>query len=79
MLLLPPLSDLVPRGTGVPTFRRIENRTHDNVAFRVIAENKRPGHESVRDFRKCDLEALAGPLWQNLRLRLEQVLWNLAM
>lgn len=73
-LLPPPLSELVPRDTGVPTSRQIENRTHGNVALRVIAENRRPGHESVRDFRKCNFEALAGLLWQNLRLRLEQVL-----
>lgn len=54
--------------TGVPSSRQIEKRTHEDVAFRVIAANRHPDHDSICDFRKRHLKALAGLFVQVLRL-----------
>ena len=54
--------------TGVPSSRQIEKRTHEDVAFRVIAANRHPDHDSICDFRKRHLKALAGLFVQILRL-----------
>ena len=54
--------------SGVPSSRQIENRTHEDVAFRVIAANSHPDHDSICEFRKRHLKALAGLFVQILRL-----------
>jgi len=54
--------------TGVPSSRQIEKRTYEDVAFRVIAANMHPDHDSVCEFRKRHLKALAGLFVQILRL-----------
>jgi transposase len=54
--------------TGVPSSRQIEKRTHEDVAFRVIAANRHPDHDSLCEFRKRHLKALAGLFVQVLRL-----------
>lgn len=54
--------------TGTPSSRQIEKRTHEDVAFRVIAANRHPDHDSICDFRKRHLEALAALFVQILRL-----------
>jgi transposase len=54
--------------TGVPSSRQIEKRTHEDVAFRVIAVNRHPDHDSICEFRKRHLKALAGLFVQILRL-----------
>jgi transposase len=54
--------------TGVPSSRQIEKRTFEDVAFRVIAANRHPDHDSVCEFRKRHLKALAGLFVQILRL-----------
>jgi len=54
--------------TGVPSSRQIEKRTYEDVAFRVIAANGHPDHDSICDFRKRHLKALAGLFLQALRL-----------
>jgi len=54
--------------TGVPGSRQIEKRTHEDVAFRVIAANRHPDHDSICEFRKRHLKALAGLFVQILRL-----------
>lgn len=54
--------------TGVPSSRQIEKRTHEDVAFRVIAANKHPDHDSICEFRRRHLKALAGLFVQILRL-----------
>src|SRR3972149_6581209 len=46
--------------TGRPSSRRIERATHEDVAFRVIAGDRHPDHDSIAAFRKQHLEALAG-------------------
>jgi transposase len=54
--------------TGVPSSRQIEKRTYEDVAFRVIAANRHPDHDSICEFRKRHLRALAGLFVQILRL-----------
>jgi len=54
--------------TGVPSSRQIEKRTHEDVAFRVIAGNRHPDHDSICEFRKRHLKSLAGLFVQILRL-----------
>ena len=54
--------------TGVPSSRQIEKRTYEDVAFRVIAANRQPDHDSICEFRKRHLKALAGLFVQILRL-----------
>jgi transposase len=38
--------------TGVTSSRRIERKTQEDVAFRVIAANQSPDHSRIADFRK---------------------------
>ena len=54
--------------TGVPSSRQIEKKTYEDVAFRVIAANRHPDHDSICEFRKRHLKALAGLFVQILRL-----------
>ena len=54
--------------TGVPSSRQIEKKTYEDVAFRVIAANRHPDHDSICEFRKRHLKALAGLFVQALRL-----------
>jgi transposase len=54
--------------TGVPSSRQIEKKTHEDVAFRVIAANRHPDHDSICDFRKRHIKALAALFVQILRL-----------
>lgn len=54
--------------TGVPSSRQIEKKTIEDVAFRVIAANRHPDHDSICDFRKRHLKALADLFVQALRL-----------
>ena len=53
---------------GKPSSRRIEQATYDDVAFRVIAADQHPDHDSIADFRKRHLAALSGLFLQVLRL-----------
>jgi transposase len=54
--------------TGIPSSRQIEKRTYEDVAFRVITANRQPDHDSICDFRKRHLKALAGLFVKILRL-----------
>jgi transposase len=54
--------------TGVPSSRQIEKKTYEDVPFRVIAANRHPDHDSICDFRKRHLKALADLFLQTLRL-----------
>ncbi len=45
---------------GVASSRRIAQRLHEDIAFRVLAANNTPDFRTVSDFRKDHLEALAG-------------------
>jgi transposase len=53
---------------GVPSSRKIERKTHEDVAFRVIAGGGHPDHSRISDFRRVHLEALAGLFVEVLRL-----------
>ena len=53
---------------GVPSSRKIEKRTHEDVAFRVIAGNTHPDHTCISEFRRIHLNALAELFVQVLRL-----------
>jgi len=49
--------------TGVPSSRQIEKRNYEDVAFRVVAANRQPDHDSIFEFRKRHLKAHR-PLFQ---------------
>lgn len=41
--------------TGVFSSRKLERATHDSVAFRFIAANEHPDHDTLAAFRRCFL------------------------
>ena len=53
---------------GVASSRRIAQRLHDDVAFRVLAANNTPDFRTISDFRKDHLAALTGLFSQVLEL-----------
>jgi len=53
---------------GVPSSRKIEQRTHEDIAFRVVAGNTHPDHSCISEFRRIHLAALSGLFVQVLRL-----------
>jgi transposase len=53
---------------GVTSSRAIERASYDNVAFRYLAADQHPDHDTIADFRQRHLEALAGLFVQALRL-----------
>ena len=53
---------------GVPSSRKIEKRTHEDVAFRVLAGNTHPDHTRISEFRRIHLQALTRLFVQVLRL-----------
>ena len=54
--------------TGVASSRRIAQRLHEDIAFRVLAANNTPDFRTISDFRKDHLEALADLFLQALEL-----------
>lgn len=53
---------------GVTSSRRIEKATVDDVAFRYLAANQHPDHDTIANFRRQHLDALANLFVQVLRL-----------
>ena len=53
---------------GVSSSRRIAQRLHEDIAFRVLAANNTPDFRTIRDFRKDNLDALSGLFLQVLAL-----------
>ena len=53
---------------GVASSRRIAQRLHEDVAFRVLAANNTPDFRTISDFRKDHLAALTGLFLQVLML-----------
>lgn len=53
---------------GVYSSRKIETRTHEDVAFRYLAGDQHPDHSSIAEFRKRHLTALGGLFTQALLL-----------
>lgn len=53
---------------GITSSRKIEKATYEDVAFRVIAGDQHPDHDTIASFRKTHLRALSGLFFQVLRL-----------
>ena len=53
---------------GVPSSRKIENKTYEDIAFRILAAGYHPDHDTIADFRKTHLGALKGLFLQILIL-----------
>ena len=53
---------------GRVSSRKIEKATYEDVAFRVLACNQHPDHDSIAEFRKRHLQELAKLFVQVLRL-----------
>lgn len=53
---------------GVYSSRKIEARTYEDIAFRFLAADSHPDHDTIAEFRRRHLEALAGLFTQALRL-----------
>ena len=53
--------------TGVFSSRKLEQATHDSIAFRYIAANTHPDHDTIANFRKRFLEQLQ-PLFLQILL-----------
>ena len=53
---------------GVYSSRKIETRTFEDVAFRYLSGDQHPDYDTIAEFRKRHLEALAGLFTQALLL-----------
>jgi len=53
---------------GKPSSRKIERATYEDVAYRVIAGDQHPDHDTISDFRHQHLKALSGLFVQVLLL-----------
>lgn len=53
---------------GVPSSRKIERRTHEDIAFRVLSANTHPDHKSISEFRRIHLSSLTTLFVQVLKL-----------
>ncbi len=53
---------------GVPSSRKIEKETYEDIAFRILAAGYHPDHDTIADFRKTHLGALKGLFLQILIL-----------
>lgn len=53
---------------GISSSRRIERATYDDVAFRYLAADQHPDHDTIANFRREHLTALAGLFVQALQL-----------
>ena len=63
--------------TGVYSSRKIEQATHDSVAFRYISVNTHPDHDTIATFRKRFLDQLKPLFVQILMLAHEMGLMKL--
>lgn len=57
--------------SGVHSSRKIERATYDSVAFRYVAANTRPDHDTLVTFRRCflkEVKALFNALAQGGRI-----------
>ncbi len=53
---------------GLPSSRKIEKATYEQVAFRILTADQHPDHDTIADFRKRHLDILSGLFVQILRL-----------
>lgn len=54
--------------TGTVSSRQIEKKCQEDIAFRVLSGNQKPDHETISEFRRVHLSALAGLFVQVLKL-----------
>lgn len=54
--------------TGVFSSRKLENATHDSVAFRFVAADEHPDHNTLNTFRKRFLKEIEGLMVQVLMI-----------
>jgi transposase len=54
---------------GTVSSRKIERACYEDLAFRLLTGNQQPGHSSISEFRRRNLDALKGMFVQILRLR----------
>src|SRR5436853_5825628 len=62
--------------TGVFSSRKLEDATHDSIAFRYIAANTHPDHDTIANFRQRFLEQLKPLFLQILLLAKALGLWQ---
>jgi transposase len=43
---------------GIPSSRRIEKKTYEDIAFRVLTADQHPDHDTICEFRKTHYQAL---------------------
>ena len=43
---------------GIPSSRRIEKKTYEDIAFRVLTADQHPDHDTICDFRKVHFQVL---------------------
>ena len=53
---------------GVPSSRKIERKTHEDVAFRVISGDQHPDHTCISEFRRIHHEVFADVFVQVLKI-----------
>ncbi len=53
---------------GKPSSRQIEKATHDEVAFRYLAADQHPDHDTIASFRQRHVASLSGLFEQALRM-----------
>jgi transposase len=53
---------------GVASSRQIERRSYEDLAFRYLAADQHPDHDTIAHFRQTHLQSLAGLFLQALRL-----------
>ena len=63
--------------TGVFSSRKIEQATYDSVAFRLIAANEHPDHDTIANFRQRFLKEIAALFVRVLELAREMGLLKL--
>jgi len=54
--------------TGVTSSRKLETRTYEDVPFRFLSGDQHPDHDTIAEFRKRHLKALAGLFTQAVLL-----------
>jgi len=54
--------------TGIFSSRKIQAKTYDDVAFRYLAADEHPDHDTIANFRKRHIDALGGLFQQALIL-----------
>jgi len=62
---------------GLPSSRKVEKATYEQVAFRILTADQHPDHDTIAEFRKGHLKALSGLFVGMLRLCREVGLVNL--